>query len=62
MVLAFPNSIFLNKLQIISKVFEDPIMKSYQFTQKLPIRAKFSGEGDINIQSEIKNINYSLLQ
>jgi hypothetical protein len=62
MVLVFPNSIFLNKIQLVSKVFEDPVMKGYPFAQKLPVRCKFTGEGDINIQSEIKNIDYTLLQ
>ncbi len=40
---------------------EDTLFATHQFKKKLPLRVKYSFERELSMQSEIKNIRYSLL-
>lgn len=60
--MAFPSSITLNHIGIIAKVFEDTLFKSINFRKKLPLRVKYSCDSSINLQFEIKNLNYCNLE
>lgn len=60
-MLSVPQSLFLAKVQKILKTFEDPVFSRFDFRKQLPMRWKWSVEGEINIQAEIKNLYYCKL-